>query len=669
MKKHLLAVAIFLSLVTGVYGAGSWSAYNFSYKPQLTTQGTTDYAQFNISQDLVDATLKALTTNSEIWVGSPSYPTFAAAVATLNAAGTACTLRLPVGTHTVSADLTCNSNIVIKPDNGAVITVATGKILTINGNFEPGRYYIFSLTGTGKVIFGEGAVREVYPEWWGENTTPGTTDMAPMIQAAIDARAAWNGTAGGKFPIVSLANADYLINSALDLTTTYVSGTMQRDCVHISGTGYGGGGTRIIGNTGNLMLDTCGSNFIIVQNLTLTSNVAGLATPSVVGILQASLTANSQCQFHVYRNMAIDMGDDATANGNEGTIGIVNYGGESVNYNNILIKANRIAVLTSYDSFLLGVDSVYQPGGMVATFRNLGSVKISGQCNFWTYNLRKPAFLLGGLNDLNIKGELTDIGVAGTNMVIFDVEAQCNGLTIDMVTENRGTLFYLNSAVEGVKANVVMAVSHVATAPVIYVVANLGYLSESDLQLVLSATLTRDLITCSALTGSYFRNTTIKTTQAKANAITPLDIGLINNSTYKSFVIEATDARFDTNTRVLVYDPGDGATGFSSYTSENVWTSVNGDEVTVRFNLAGTSDADHIEITLPFAANGTLPTQVGFNVQIEDNGTWATTPGMIEVVAGSSTANVYKNGQRAAFTTSGNKAAIGELKYYRALTY
>jgi len=126
---------------------------------------------------------------SEVWVGDPLYPTFAAAVATLNSAGTACTLRLPVGTHTVAADLTVNSNILLKPDKGAIIAIATTKTLTINGTLDAGHYQIFSCTGTGKVA----GLKRANPNWWATNTVPGTTDMQPAFQAALNSLAA-NGT-------------------------------------------------------------------------------------------------------------------------------------------------------------------------------------------------------------------------------------------------------------------------------------------------------------------------------------------------------------------------------------------------------------------------------------------------------------------------------------------
>ena len=82
------------------------------------------------------------------------------------------------------------SGVVTVPKTCKVIIEKGGSInqstygLTFNGPFECGAYYVF--TGSGAVSFTTNSVQEVLPEWWGENTTPGTTDMTAEIQAAVD---------------------------------------------------------------------------------------------------------------------------------------------------------------------------------------------------------------------------------------------------------------------------------------------------------------------------------------------------------------------------------------------------------------------------------------------------------------------------------------------------
>lgn len=150
------------------------------------------------------------------------YATLAAAVAVLNSSAELTELIIPPGSHVVDADLTVNSNIHLHPMKGATIAIATTKTLTINGTLDAGRYQIFSCTGSGKVVFKGGAVNKLYPEWWTANAIPGTTDMAPALQAAFIA-----GQASG-IPVDLVTFRDdtsndtaYLINTGLALTTTW----------------------------------------------------------------------------------------------------------------------------------------------------------------------------------------------------------------------------------------------------------------------------------------------------------------------------------------------------------------------------------------------------------------------------------------------------------------
>ena len=85
---------------------------------------------------------------------------------------------LVLGTYTISTDKTVTTTLNVP--NGVIYSVATGKTLTINGPFEAGDYQVFSCTGTGAVA----GLKSARLAWFGVNTTPGTTDMGPMIQKA-----------------------------------------------------------------------------------------------------------------------------------------------------------------------------------------------------------------------------------------------------------------------------------------------------------------------------------------------------------------------------------------------------------------------------------------------------------------------------------------------------
>jgi hypothetical protein len=108
---------------------------------------------------------------------------------------------VPPGTWPVAANTTITANILLKPESGAVLTVATGVTLTINGPFEAGLYQVFSCTGTGAVHFAPSSVTTISPLWWFNGTpgvysesgqvltTPGTGDFSPAIRAAVTCKA------------------------------------------------------------------------------------------------------------------------------------------------------------------------------------------------------------------------------------------------------------------------------------------------------------------------------------------------------------------------------------------------------------------------------------------------------------------------------------------------
>ncbi|HEX9883870.1 MAG TPA: right-handed parallel beta-helix repeat-containing protein [Desulfobaccales bacterium] len=161
--------------------AGSWTAHEFIYKPALGARGTTEKNTFDSGLDRVDARL-----GKQVWVGDPNYgATLQNAITAIGS--TACTLNVPAGTHSIAADLIIPTNVHLRVHRGATLAVATTKTLTLNGPLEAGLYQIFSWSGTGKVVFGAGAVKEVYPQWWGAkgdwNGSIGTDNYAALTRA------------------------------------------------------------------------------------------------------------------------------------------------------------------------------------------------------------------------------------------------------------------------------------------------------------------------------------------------------------------------------------------------------------------------------------------------------------------------------------------------------
>ncbi|MEW5725261.1 MAG: right-handed parallel beta-helix repeat-containing protein [Thermodesulfobacteriota bacterium] len=119
-------------------------------------------------------------------------------------------LALAPGAWTISSDLTIPANVTLWPMPGAILNVAAGKTLTLNHKPLAGLDQIFS--GTGTVVFGSGAVDELFPQWWGGGA--GVADNAPYINQAIDAANACGATVKlvGDYPITSTVYLKRYVN-------------------------------------------------------------------------------------------------------------------------------------------------------------------------------------------------------------------------------------------------------------------------------------------------------------------------------------------------------------------------------------------------------------------------------------------------------------------------
>jgi len=85
-------------------------------------------------------------------------------------------------TYTLTTSETITSNITLKMENGAILD-GPGT-LTINGPFEHGLTQCFDDDFI--PVFGDGAVKEVYPEWWGIDGTADEVQINKAITAAAN---------------------------------------------------------------------------------------------------------------------------------------------------------------------------------------------------------------------------------------------------------------------------------------------------------------------------------------------------------------------------------------------------------------------------------------------------------------------------------------------------
>lgn len=70
-----------------------------------------------------------------------------------------------VATWPINANLIIALNITLIIRSGALFSLVDGVTLINNGPFQAGLYLVFSSSGTGKLVFECGAVKEDYPQW------------------------------------------------------------------------------------------------------------------------------------------------------------------------------------------------------------------------------------------------------------------------------------------------------------------------------------------------------------------------------------------------------------------------------------------------------------------------------------------------------------------------
>jgi hypothetical protein len=123
------------------------------------------------------------------------------------------TLLLAPGTWTISANVIVPSNINLRFEQGAILSIGTGKEFKIYGPIDSPIVQIFS--GSGKVMFG-GSLPCVYAEWWGA-VSDAATDCTNAIQSAIDAIETYNGG------VVTLLIGIYKITAALKIQASGIT--------------------------------------------------------------------------------------------------------------------------------------------------------------------------------------------------------------------------------------------------------------------------------------------------------------------------------------------------------------------------------------------------------------------------------------------------------------
>lgn len=256
-----------------------------------------------------------------------TYSSFANAISTLGS--TPATLNI-TSDLTIAGTVAPPANITLRFLQGGGLTI-TGGTTTIRGPIEADRRKIFTLSGGTLSFSGNSVIGPMKPEWWANNTTPGTTVMSTALQAAIIA--AQQSTLQ-----VSLDGTTYFLTSGLTIST---------DSVSIEGAGFY---ATILQFNPSLSGDVC-------LNFTAGASMLSFCRLANLGMLSTSLTPKvgvrivDTTEFEM-ENVKIN-GFTSTA---KDSIGIQTRGRQANSFRDITITADTPISIENNPNSLLDVD-------------------------------------------------------------------------------------------------------------------------------------------------------------------------------------------------------------------------------------------------------------------------------------------------------------------------
>lgn len=192
---------------------------------------------------------------------------------------------------------------------------------------------IFMGFAPGKIVLQN--AQTAFPQWWGARANDEQDDSL-ALQCALDCGA----------NVVHLPQGHYLVNQPLNLTNRPGGGWT----VHGDGFAHDRG-TILHANTGGVLFDASGSQFIDFRDFSV---VSGKTNPSTIAFLfarSAQIEYTKYAQFHSLTNVRVHLASLPEANNGNGTVAVYNYAAELWRAHNIYLKADQPLVFTGYNIF------------------------------------------------------------------------------------------------------------------------------------------------------------------------------------------------------------------------------------------------------------------------------------------------------------------------------
>lgn len=195
--SYFIAITLLLGLagVSFSYGQGStggWTANHFLYKPAMGARGVEQKKLFDSGLDAIDTRL-----GQTVFVTDPAFgakgdgvtndtPAIQNAINTIHNSGGGF-LSFPKGSYKTTDNITIPTDLSVELSSGAIINIASGKTLTVNGPIKAGLWQIFGGDGA---VAGDPKNEYIIPQWFGAKGDNTTDDAAALNKAANLARTA-----------------------------------------------------------------------------------------------------------------------------------------------------------------------------------------------------------------------------------------------------------------------------------------------------------------------------------------------------------------------------------------------------------------------------------------------------------------------------------------------